>query len=161
MQFPIERLSATDFVMCYWQAGQGSFAWLVERQSQLYFFVVIGMKSIRYEHWAYDNDRKQVDTVRAVMNVMGFLEVPVYEYNKSHKKILDPLKADMQAFDEILKQEIEAREAAEKKTKEDYAKTKISNAASELPEVEGNTKAGDNVTDFEKVKANKNQETST
>lgn len=148
MQFPIERLAANDYVMCYWQAGQGSFAWLIERNQQLYLFVVFNMKSLRYEHWAYENERTKVDTVRRVMATMGFHEVPIYDYYKNHKKVMEPLQQDIQTFEDTVQQDIEAMEAQQKKEQA------VKQGKGTDPGLIGKGDK-DNVTKLEEVKASK------
>lgn len=125
MNLPLELKSVdlyrqTDYLFCYWQAGQGTFAWLVDRDQQLTLFVVFGMNSLRWEHWAYENERAKVDTVRRVMATMGFREMPVYSYMKSHVSGVKALLEDIRIFEETLTQqaEIYAKMKAEEEKKE-------------------------------------------
>ena len=156
MQELVPKLTDRDYVMCYWQVpgadtgGPGHFAWLVERGDQLYFFTVLGMIHFNVRHWAYKNDRFQVDVVRNTVAALGFRhEVPIFAPYRNAKEQLRPLLDDLKIYEENLKQ-------VRKMSKEQHE--------AKIAEQEGNsdesstTKKITDITDARKVSAGTNSD---
>lgn len=120
MQELIPKLTDRDYVMCFWQAAGGHFAWLVERGDQLYLFTVLAMIQLSVRHWAYKGDRSQVDIVRNTIATMGFHEIPIYAPYRNAKEQLKPLLDDFKAYEETRKQRHEEQQQL-KKAKEEEA----------------------------------------
>lgn len=114
-QVPMEKLRKDDYVMCYWEAGGGNFAWLVERGNQLFLFVVLSMRSLSVRHWAYNDDRSSVDVVRNVVACMGFQEIPVYAPLQNAKDKIGQLEQNIKMFDDTMAQMIAAQQKAQAK----------------------------------------------
>lgn len=112
----IDKLRKDDFIFLFWQAGEGNFAWIVERKGQIFFFVVLNMGQCICRHWADDGNPFQIDIVRNVLSCLGFFEYPVYaDYNtaKNNNDIVLLLK-DIRCYEEILlKQNKDAQKNSE------------------------------------------------
>ncbi len=126
----MERVRKDDYLFCYWKAEGGHFAWAVERGGELFFFIVLTMRTLTYQHWAYNDDRNQVDVIRKIMACLGFQEVPVYApfQNAKDTPEMKELLEDIKIFDETLAQ-LRKAEAEKLKQSEKDAKGKAKDVA--------------------------------
>lgn len=132
----LERIRKDDFVYAYYlikdQQGQTiNCAWVIERGGQLFVFTIMGMVQQTVRCFLADVERLQFEGVRTTLNMLGFIEIPVFtKYSQMNKDAEAELESAFKIFDtnlqkkqeEQLKAIQEAQKAQEAKEVQEGAK---------------------------------------
>ncbi len=118
----IDKLRKDDFLYCFWRAGEGFLAWLVNRQDELFLFMIKNMQRMSMTHMPFRSG-DQVESIGVVFQMLGMQEYTVFcnvnQIKAEDRLILD---TDFAMFDEVVEQERKAHEEMLEKQKEEQEK---------------------------------------